>query len=105
MITKPGSSENTVTSLELLTYVTYNATEEELQTYGPDTPNLSVTVNDTYTNDEDETVSDTFIFHISENPGERAAAEAAVTALCLVLPVDLVSRGWMRITGIYCSPR
>lgn len=70
---------NTVTSLDLLDYVTYNVTEEELQTYGLDDPLLSVTVNYTYTKD-DETVSDTCVFHISENPEERAAADEAIAA-------------------------
>ena len=75
---------NTVTSLDLLDYVTYNATEEELQTYGLDDPMLSVTVNYTYTetdeDGEETTVSDTCIFHISENPEERAACNAAIAA-------------------------
>ena len=69
---------NTITSLDLLTYATYNATAEELATYGLDDPTLSVTVNYTYTNDDDETVSDTCTIHISENPEERAASDAAV---------------------------
>lgn len=73
---------NTVTSLDLLDYVTYNATEEELQTYGLDDPMLSVTVNYTYTETDEDgeeiTVSDTCIFHIGENPEERAASDAAV---------------------------
>lgn len=69
---------NTITSLDLLTYATYNATAEELATYGLDDPMLSVTVNYTYTNDDDETVSDTCVIHISENPEERAASDAAV---------------------------
>ena len=69
---------NTITSLDLLTYVTYNATAEELQTYGLDDPMLSVTVNYTYTNDDDETLSDTCVIHISENPEERAASDANV---------------------------
>lgn len=73
---------NTVTSLDLLDYVTYNATEEELQTYGLDDPMLSVTVNYTYTetdeNGEETTISDTCIFHISENPEERSEADKQI---------------------------
>lgn len=68
---------NTITALDLLTYVTYNATAEELAAYGLDDPMLSVTVNYTYTNDNDQTVADTCVIHISENPEERAAADAA----------------------------
>ena len=71
---------NTVTSLDLLDYVTYNATEEELAAYGLDEPVLSVTVNYTYTDDNDETVSATCVFHIGENQEERAAADEAVAA-------------------------
>ncbi len=71
---------NTVTSLDLITYVTYNATEEELASYGLDDPELSVTVNYSHTEEngeEEETVSDTFVFHISRNPEELAAAQEA----------------------------
>ena len=69
---------NTITSLDLLTYASYNVTEEELKTFGLDVPMLSVTVNYTYTGDDDETVADTCTIHISENPEERAASDAAV---------------------------
>ena len=69
---------NTITSLDLLTYATYNATEEELKTFGLDEPMLSVTVNYTYTGDDDETLSGTCVIHISENPEERAASDANV---------------------------
>lgn len=71
---------NTVTSLDLLDYVTYNATADELASYGLDDPMLSVTVNYSYTDDSGETVSDTCVFHISENPEERAAADEAEAA-------------------------
>ena len=69
---------NTITSLDLLTYASYNVTEEELATFGLVEPMLSVTVNYTYTSDDDETVADTCTIHISENPEERAASDAAV---------------------------
>lgn len=69
---------NTVTSLDLLEYVTYNATEEELKTYGLDEPMLSVTVNYTYTDEDENGISDTCVFHISENPEERAEADKQI---------------------------
>lgn len=73
---------NTVTSLDLLEYVTHNATAEELQTYGLDAPLLSVTVNYSYTDTDEDgkdiTHSETCTIHISENPEERAACDAAV---------------------------
>lgn len=73
---------NTISTLSLSDYVTYNASEEELQTYGLDAPTLSVTVDYTHTqtdeNGDETTVSDTCVLHISENPAERAEADAAI---------------------------
>lgn len=71
---------NTVTSLDLLTYVTYNATEEELASYGLDDPELTVNVNYTYMDEDDNEVSDTCVFHISQNPEELEAYVAAKEA-------------------------
>ncbi len=71
---------NTVTSLDLLTYVTYNATEEELASYGLDDPELTVNVNYTYMDEDDNEVSDTCVFHISQNPEELETYEAAKEA-------------------------
>lgn len=71
---------NTITSLDLLTYVTYNATEEELASYGLDDPELSITVNYTQTDqasEDQEQIPGTCIIHISRNPEELAAAEEA----------------------------
>ena len=69
---------NTVASLELLDYVTYNATEEELLKLGLDDPMLSVTVNYTYTDENDREIFDTCVLHISENPEERAEADKQI---------------------------
>ena len=69
---------NTITSLDLSGYVTYHATDEELAAFGLDSPELSVTVS--YTNtDEDsgEPVSGTCVLHISRNPEEVKAAREA----------------------------
>lgn len=71
---------NTITGLDLLTYATYNATEEELASYGLDNPELTVTVNYTYTDDDDNEVSDTCVIHIGQNPEELEAYEAAEEA-------------------------
>ena len=69
---------NTITSLSLSNYVTYNATAQELETYGLAEPELSVTVNYTYTEEDSKTVvADTCILHISRNPEELAAAQEA----------------------------
>lgn len=64
-----------LSSLDATDYVTYNATEEELQAYGLDTPELTVTVDYTYENEDGESVSDTFVLNISRDSEELAAAE------------------------------
>ena len=71
---------NTITSLDLLTYVTYNATGEELASYGLDEPELTVTVNYTQTDhasEDNEQIPGSCVIHISRNPEELAAAEEA----------------------------
>lgn len=67
----------TISSLNLESYATYNATEEELKSYGMDEPELSVTVNYSYKNEDEEDVFDTCILHISQNPKELEAANKA----------------------------
>ena len=69
---------NTIASLDLQTYVTYNASAEELAAYGLDQPELSVTVNYTDTEeDSEEEIPDVCIIHISRNPEELKAAQEA----------------------------
>lgn len=69
---------NTFKSLDLSTYVTYHATEEELQRYGLDEPMLSVTIDYEYTDEEGQTQIGTSVLHLSEDPEERAASDQAV---------------------------
>lgn len=60
--------------LNLTDYVTYNATEEELSTYGLDDPELTVAVN--YTVEEDgQERSDAFVLHVSRDPEEKTSSE------------------------------
>lgn len=69
---------NTVSNLDLSDYVTYNATEEDLVTYGLDNPELTVTVQ--YTPEEEdgeEASSQTFTISVSRDPEEREKAENA----------------------------
>ncbi len=61
--------------LGLTDYVTYNITEEQLQQYGLDEPELTVTMDYTLQNEDGEEVSDTFILHLSRDPEEQAALE------------------------------
>lgn len=63
---------STISDLKLSDYATYNATAEELASYGLDTPDLSVTVDYTYEDDKKKEQSDTFVLHISRDPSEKA---------------------------------
>ena len=67
----------TITGLKLNDYVTYNATEEELESFGLNEPELSVSINYTYTDEDEKEVSDSFLLHISQNPEELKAAKDA----------------------------
>lgn len=69
---------DTITSLDLQTYATYNVTEEELASYGLNEPELSVTVNYTYTDEESEEdaqIAGSCVVHISRDPEELKAAQ------------------------------
>lgn len=68
---------DTIESLSLVNYATYNATEEELASYGLDNPELSVTVNYTYTDEDENELSDSYILHIGQNQEELKEAEDA----------------------------
>lgn len=77
--------------LSLTDYVTYNATDEELYACGLDDPELTVTVDYTYEDEDGETAADTFVLHISRSPEDRAAedsgeeeADAEITAYARV---------------------
>ncbi|RHR10043.1 DUF4340 domain-containing protein [Pseudoflavonifractor sp. AF19-9AC] len=68
---------SSITYLDLSDYMTYNAGEEDLATYGLDDPELTVTVQ--YTPDEEdgsEATSQTFTISISRDPEERQKAES-----------------------------
>ena len=77
---------DTITYLGLSEYATYNATQEELESYGLDTPELSIQAEYTV-EDEDsgESSQETFVLHISRDPAQLEAlaaqeAEAAAQA-------------------------
>ena len=68
-----------IQSLSLTNYVSYHVTDEELTTFGLDDPELTVKM-EYSTRDDDENVEDsgTLLLHISRNPEEVAAYEEAV---------------------------
>ena len=61
-----------VSGLSLTNYVTYNATDEELEGYGLDQPELTVEVD---YEGEKENGGGTLILHVSRDPAEREAEE------------------------------
>lgn len=73
--------------LDLTNYVSYNVTDEELETFGLDEPALTITL-DYSSSDEDgnETDSGTLVLHLSQNPEELAAYEEAIANEEDVLP-------------------
>ena len=82
---KPLDTENVnawltaLMGLDLTDSVSYNVTDEELQTFGLDEPVLTITL-DYSSSDEDgnETDAGTLILHLSQNPEELAAYNEAV---------------------------
>lgn len=64
-----------ITNLNPVNYVSYNVTEEELLTYGLDTPALTVTVDYTEENEDGEEVPDTFVLYVSPDPETAGETE------------------------------
>ena len=60
-----------IRGLGLTNYVTYKASEEELVSYGLDSPELTVTVDCSYENEEGEEVTEAYVLHVSRAPDER----------------------------------
>ena len=66
--------------MDLGTYVSYNATDEEIAACGLDDPELTITVDYTEEDEEGNAVSGTFVLSISRDPEELAAAAEAAEA-------------------------
>ena len=66
-----------IRSLNLTDYVSYNAAEAELAQYGLDAPDLTVTVNYTAENEDEDEETGTFVLHISRDLETKQAAEQA----------------------------
>ena len=68
---------SSLSSVDLSTYVTYNATADELEEYGMNDPELTVTVDYSTADEEDEETSDTFVVSVARAPDDRATLETA----------------------------
>lgn len=64
-----------IDDLDLTNYMTYKATEEDLQTYGLDDPELTVQVDYTEEDDDGNETQNSFVLHISRDPEEREKAQ------------------------------
>ena len=75
-----GNIENyveTIRELNLTNYVSYDVTDEELKSYGLDSPELSVTLQYRAGDGEDEEEKEeTVVLHISRDPVEKEKAES-----------------------------
>ena len=73
--------------LDLTNYVSYNVTDEELQTFGLDDPALTITLDYSSSGENgNETDSGTLVLHLAQNPEELAAYNEAVDADADELP-------------------
>lgn len=64
-----------ISHLSLTEYITYKATEKDIEKYGLDDPELTVTVDYTSKDEEGEEVSESFVLNISRDPKERKDAD------------------------------
>ena len=63
--------------LQLTDYMTYNADEVFLESYGLDDPELTVTVDYSYEDEDGQEISGSFNLSVSRSPEDKAAAEEA----------------------------
>lgn len=64
-----------IDDLDLSNYMTYKATEEDLQTYGLNDPELTVQLDYTEENDDGNQTENSFVLHISRDPKQREKAQ------------------------------
>ena len=74
---KVESYLRSITNLNPVNYVSYNVTDEELQTYGLDAPELTITVDYTTEGEDGEEIANTFVLYVSPDPEDVKAAEEA----------------------------
>jgi hypothetical protein len=61
--------------MSLTDFVTYSVGEDDLPIYGLDDPELTVTVDYTWEDEDGNAQSDTFVLHVSRDPDQRQAAQ------------------------------
>lgn len=66
-----------ITNLNPVDYVSYHVTDEELQAYGLNEPELTITVDYTSEGEDGKETEHTFVLYVSPDPEDRKAAEEA----------------------------
>ena len=74
---KVDSYLRSITNLNPVNYVSYNVTDEELQTYGLDAPELTITVDYTTEGEDGEEIADVFVLYVSPDQEDVKTAEEA----------------------------
>lgn len=72
---KVNSYLSTITGLNPTNYVTYNATEEEIRSYGLDDPELTIVVKYTTKDENKQNVEESFTLYVSRDPEKVAEAD------------------------------
>lgn len=65
----------TIKNLNLKEYVTYNASEQEIKEYGMDAPEMTIRLDHTMSEEEEEKTLETFVLQIGRSPEERDKEE------------------------------
>lgn len=68
-----------IDNLDLSNYMTYKATEEDLQTYGLHDPELTVQLDYTEEDDDGNQTQNSFVLHISRDPEQREKVQEGDT--------------------------
>lgn len=77
--------------LDQSTYVTYNVTDQDLENYGLNDPQLSVAVDYTTQDEDGNEESGTFLLHISRDPEELAAQDTSASGETEEDPEDITA--------------
>ena len=82
---------DTVSNLSLTDYVTYNATEEEVAAYGLSEPDLTISVNHSWEDEEsEETKEADFVLHVGSVSEENEDGESEIKAYVRVADSQII---------------
>ena len=67
---------STLQNMDMTEYMTYNATQEDLETYGLADPELTMEIDYTTTDEDDNETSGTFVLSVSHDPSQPLPEES-----------------------------